>query len=697
MSSRPSLAVHLVFHPGSRDAHALARAVDDALNGRDPVTGDRSDEVPHIAIPTFFLPVDPSRGGRPPLPPAGRAAQAWREELWFAERNLVVVLSDEHLAAPPIEGEGDPAEDWSEWVHTYGPSAGPGGASRLLPVQLTEEGWPLHASLRTTSFVRLLGQPGDPGRTRLLVRRVVQELCRQLRGLERPAVDAPAPVDLFLSHAKADLSAEPRVVAALLDLLKADHPVRAWVDSGDIPPGWDFSERIGSEVAKSSVLCVLTDHYSSRPWCRTEARLAKELDRPMVVVDALTSQDVRSSPYLGNVPVLRWSAPAGDPGSARELAIRAVDLLVLETLRRLHARLEVERCAADGGPGTVLTTAPEPLTLLRRPPGTVYHPDPPLADDDAGLYADRYPLVTPSSRYLSQRNRLAGTLVGISVSGSPDLERFGVTARAMDDAYLELTRALLLLGASVGYGGHFGKSGYTLALFDMVQAYRATNGAVPTARVVSWVGWPNRADAKVRARYKDVASFRVIPRPADPALAGFDPEGLSPPPADVEELAAWSVGMTALRERMTAEADARLLLGGKLYGDASGPWYLGRMPGVLEEAWLALRAGKPLYLLGAWGGASRLAGELLRGRTPAEATWAFHRRSPMAAELHGRFLAPAGEALWGEVVADFHRAGWVGSANGLTEAEADELFECRYVPRIVELVALGLSRVRGRG
>lgn len=709
MSTAPVLAVHLVFHPNSADARQLATAVDHALNGRDPVSGLRSDETPHIAIPTFFLPEPTDRRGLPPRPPKGVAAEAWPSKLWFAERNLVVVLSDEHLAAPPVEGEGDPEHDWSEWVHHYAPSPAAEDRTRLLPVMLTNEGWPLHSSLATTSFARLVGEPGDPTRTRRLVRRVVQELCRLLRGEERAGGEAPAPVDLFLSHAKADLDTPPRVLSALLGVLGADQPVRAWVDSGKIEPGGDFGRRILAAVDRHTVVCILTDHYSGRPWCRTEARVAKEKGRPMIVIDALRSQDLRSSPYLGNVPTLGWSAPEDDEVARRELASRAVDLAVIETLRRMHAELEVEqlRCALGdlSTPTTALSAAPEPLTVLNAREGAILHPDPPLSDDDAELFKGRWALHTPSGRYLRDRTCLDGVLVGVSVSESPDLHRFGLSARAMDDAYLELTRALLLSGAGVGYGGHFGKAGYTLALFDMVQAYRDQHRK-KIQRVVSWLGWPNRADPKVTARYKGVVEFRRLLRPDAPELSGLDPAGLTPPPRDLDELYGWAAGMTAMRERMVREADVRLLLGGKVTGSGPHPWYSSRMPGVVEEAWLTLRASKeavaqgrrpkPLFLVGAWGGATWLVGELLRGKCPREATWECHKRSPMAAELHER-LNPGGPTLWKQVVEELQAAGIAGCANGLTKAENDELFECRYVPRIVELVVTGLVRWRAGG
>ena len=51
--------------------------------------------------------------------------------------------------------------------------------------------------------------------------------------------------------------------------------------------------------------------------------------------------------------------------------------------------------------------------------------------------------------------------------------------------------------------------------------------------------------------------------------------------------------------RSLQETSARVVLGGRIEG------YLGSMPGIAEEALLTLQAGRPLYLLGGFGGCAR--------------------------------------------------------------------------------------------
>ena len=81
-----------------------------------------------------------------------------------------------------------------------------------------------------------------------VARRIVIELCRFLAGQQSTDDQSTAPTELFLSHAKADLGAEPKVAQKLIDSLKADQPVDAWVDSGEIEAGSKFAEAITNGV-----------------------------------------------------------------------------------------------------------------------------------------------------------------------------------------------------------------------------------------------------------------------------------------------------------------------------------------------------------------------------------------------------------------------------------------------------------------
>ena len=158
-----------------------------------------------------------------------------------------------------------------------------------------------------------------------------------------------------------------------------------------------------------------------------------------------------------------------------------------------------------------------------------------------------------------------------------------------------------------------------------------------------------------------------------------------------------------MRERQTADTDACIAIGGKMGptvtampdGTKKTSWYSGRIPGVFEEILLSLEARKPVYLCGAFGGATAAAVELLQGRIPREFSWDYQKQAPHSEALRG-LLAEHGMAWkdYPEMAAFCAAVGvnGVSRVNGLSDEENRELFYCREVPRLIELLLIGLAR-----
>ena len=291
------------------------------------------------------------------LPMVGRP-QGLRLDI--AQHSFVVPLADDELCVD---------DDWCRFVADVWEAcaSSEAGKHRCVPMQLSKNAWPLDHRLREVNFGRAFALPDVDVRNNWVTRRVVIELCRFLQGLETTDDQSRAPTQLFLSHAKADMNAEPRVARQFIDHLSVDQPVDAWVDSGEIETGSKFSDAIRNGVKRTSLLAILTDNYSSREWCREEVMLAKEHQRPIVVVDALMTHEVRSFPFLDNVPKLRWN------GNTQA----GIDLLLKETLRHLHTKAVLESSKQPGD--TVFLRPPEPATLLGvAAESNILYPDPPL-------------------------------------------------------------------------------------------------------------------------------------------------------------------------------------------------------------------------------------------------------------------------------------------------------------------------------
>ena len=418
-----------------------------------------------------------------------------------------------------------------------------------------------------------------------------------------------------------------------------------------------------------------------------------------MVVDALQGLDRRSFPYAGNVPAIRWT-----PGGAE----RVVDLLLKETLRHWHTELVLD--ATKGNGDSILTSAPELATVVALPAGTtVLYPDPPLGDEELAQLAPLgHSFATPLQN-AGRNGVLKEMAVAIATSESDDSRRFGVFDAHREGALMEISRQLLVRGATLHYGGHLGSDGYTTALFDMAQAYRAQSGLPPAERIVNDVGWPLPLETlpdATRAKYQNVAKFRRVPRPAgveDLEPATFVAEPAFFPADSPARRFAWARGMTAMREDQTRRTRARVVLGGKVGptvtakpdGGKDLRWYMSRIPGVVEEAYASIQAEKPLYLVGGFGGAAALVGDLLEGRPrPADFTWDYHRQAPHAETMRDLYATRGVPWLdYTEIAADLGTRGLaaLSRVNGLSVAENRELLGTRDVSRIVELVVQGLG------
>ncbi|MDT5268350.1 MAG: hypothetical protein QOH49_536 [Acidobacteriota bacterium] len=256
--------------------------------------------------------------------------------------------------------------------------------------------------------------------------------------------------------------------------------------------------------------------------------------------------------------------------------------------------------------------------------------------------------------------------IAVSISESPDMMAFGLSHDHLYDALAEITRHLLSKGMRLIYGGDLRNRGFTEFLREVVSELTARYGRHPNSErpyVRSVLAWPVHIGLSpdyVKQLPADLSGVvELVFLTLDGEVMSFDDRRQleSRQPTDYE----WEEGLTSMREAVTKMSDARIVLGGRVEG------FLGRMPGIAEEALASLRAGQPLYLLGGFGGCARDIAE--------ELGLSEHKRP---------------QRDWRGRIGFVNFGGFEHLSNGLNEAENRTLATTVHVDQAVALILRGL-------
>jgi hypothetical protein len=576
--------------------------------------------------------------------------------------------------------DGSAADD-DAWVAALRDLLDRSTADLLLPVLVQRA--PLREIDPRLAMLHVIDLSAATTLSTALERRVVHELARHLlarpRGTHAPST--PAPVRLFLSHAKRDGLG---IAHALKNEIETHSSADTFFDAHDITPGAQFPLEIFKSVEHCALIVAQTDAYASREWCRREVIEAKRLSRPVVVLNAIRIGEERGFPYLGNVPTIRWDTSQPDAVNAA----RALDLALRETLRTAYFH------EFWGALSPLLVTTPDPLTLARPPElllptasaragRVVVYPDPPLGDEELQVLATHRseirpmtPLTTMWEAFGLEARPLEGKTVSLSLSmpSVDELARLGLDGQHVEDVAIECARYLLASGARLAYGGDLRPGGFTEKLVTLVHRHNRAGGD-PFHRLENFLAWHLHTGTSAAA---DVMSCRErrVDLPADV-------------PADqrrADSVIAKARGLTAMREAILLTSSAHVVLGG------ATSQYEGRVPGVLEEMWLALVRGLPLFLVGGFGGMAGAAADVIvRG---AAASHALGPGKGDRVELDAAYAGKrAEEGTDAAVLLATFSASLAKFNNGLSDDENRALLVSMDVQEILMLIMTGLARV----
>lgn len=667
------LNVYVLWHPTAKDGQSYADSLFTMLSWN----ADRP-FAREIGIPTFFRSVDPSKQRGLPAP----------VDLDVAEHSVVVALTESYLVDDEpwvkmlvqLRAEADASKGRHEVMIV--PIGGNGGN---LPAELLQR---LYAVTSKASQERKLQEVRE--HVAVVVTRIVEG-----RGGQKASG-----VKLFISHTKRDDRSLELARSIKKELAKENRPTQFFFDATEIKATDEIKEKVEKAVEESTLLAVRTDAYSASPWCNLEVLVAKRRDRPIVVLDALNARDDRQLPALGNVPCIRLAEvkAKGKDNKAKAAVVRnAIEAVVVETMRfhYVHRKLEHLRD---------LDRLPKEAALKALPPeerdlrcvgaagkkSVIVYPDPPLPLCEQEELS--HPLVSLTTPLTCTKVDLSKRVIGLSAADPErDLMPLGLSPAHLKAALDLMARALLSKKATLAFGGDLRQDGFTTFLADLVKAHNAIESG-PYKAIRNYLPWPKHVSLKQSERSARVHYLKItcVEPPEDVVVK----RGVEPTNDTAEGRYLWARGMTAMRETMTEKVCARVALGGKVTK------FSGAYPGIVEEVLLCLRAGKPVYLLGGFGGAARRLAELLDGASPG---WPDLDLEPGFKAKYEEMVAHhnvmAGrEATVRRVDLDaalneICKFGIDGLNNGLTTEENRRLFTTQDIEEAAWLILQGMSRL----
>ena len=663
---KPPMAIHFVWHPS--DAPLV-----------EPVLGFVKDRFARdvdypfsrgLNIPLFYY--SSAETNRLPQDAPNRKA----------EKNIVFAFVSTNTLG---------RDQWQLYIDNICSGAG----LHLVPIAVdnTAIGQGGSDKLRSLNFLRLYEWPTDLRNEHALLA-MAHEVYRLGFSTIKPDDKGKcSSIQIFLSHAKSCCTGKSHATS-IRKFIDETNMTR-FFDATDIAPGFEFDGEILQHIRTSTLVAIGSDSYSSRYWCQREIMSAKTNDRPMVYVNCLSEYEDRIFPDGANVPCVHVS---------QETPLKETDILrvlistILETIRYLHAKesLEIYKaqrwidndCAVSSRPPEVR----QAIKLQKDGKSKICYPEPPVYPEESAWLADLgIEAFTPLWKQ-SEGSTLAGLRIGISIS---DIVSGADTSFDSHNDYLkrfaqDIARHLLARSATIIYGGDLRANGFTEFILNEAIALknRISTKGIHVENHLAWPLYLSEAEVVAwRAKYSPI--MRSVERGIPKDIEGdVDKNSFTPPNSDHNKYI-WSRCLTSMREESISSSTARICAGGKLAG------YKGKMPGVLEEISIALDKGKPIYLVGAFGGVVGEVCQTILGSSvtePLTETWQITHNSGYAslqqiAKPHNM------SADYGMLKAQLEGLSIdsVAQRSGLSSAEYRRLMETPFVDECVHLILKGLK------
>ena len=487
-------------------------------------------------------------------------------------------------------------EKWQSYIEGLPISS----SVHIVPIAIDSDGLGHSGALSGLNCIRIGDWPVEDRELYAIVslaHEIYRFGCIQLKPDD---VGKKSSITIFLSHAKAGDTGKlhSEDIKGFID----NTNMNRFFDATEISPGHHFDEEIDKHIQDSTLLAIESDAYSSRYWCQREILIAKQHNRPIVVVNCLEDYEDRIFPAASNVPSVHISSSV--PICEKDI-LRILSTAIIESIRFCYSMqcLETYKHVGWIDNDCELTARPpeirQVLAFKESGKNKICYPEPPIYSDEADWHAKLEVNAFTPLWNLSEHDCLSKEHVGISISevlgdGFSDhhIHTDNLVLLAQD-----LARHLLARSATLHYGGDLRPDGFTEFILDEARVLKER--IVDTKpHVINHLAWPLYvSDAEItswRARYHQVMDTIKHNIPHDVAT-DLDKD-LFLPPNTPQNSYIWSRCLTEMRQNSISSSTVRICAGGKQLG------YKGKMPGVLEEIIIAINAKKPLFLLGAFGG-----------------------------------------------------------------------------------------------
>lgn len=467
---------------------------------------------------------------------------------------------------------------------------------------------------------------------------------------------------LFLSHTKRDSIGE-KIARDYAVYLQQNTKLKSFIDINDISYTNDIKENIDNNLGNSIFVGFDSDGYSDSKWTQYEIVEAKERNIPIILIDCIEKKVGRRFPYLGNSLVLNCNSIEDN---LKFILIEAVRLKINQNKMLFFKSLY------NYANTKFLNNAPELLDIQSIEEEIIIYPEPPITDIEQKILEKTGKKIYTPLTFACQNN--LNRNIGISISeingtfdnGFENIHLY--TAQEEIAKYLLYTKNKIIYGGDISYKSEFN---FVKILAQIADSYG--NRDMP---IINHVCYPldKKIDINIKAEYKTIIEFKEF----NELKMSHDDEVM--PYSHLEALIPFSENLSLMRIMMAETTDARIMLGGKHTG------YLGKYPGLLEEAYYTLKEEKPLFLIGGFGGISKLIIDLRKGLQVEELTFEWQKEYKNNDKFRS-LLENGIEVDYDELIGTIKTS----KLNNLSEEDNDRLFCSTSIEEIIFYIMKGLN------